>query len=288
MNWEPITIDEFAEYSRANGMKVELIDGVWWAQVRPFFFRPLFPFSEVDPSVNRYPRGSCIGGIIHAVPSRVSANSQINLLVYDELQSYSFEKLNEKQRWLTKKGLKNFEVRQVTDIMEFVEGAYEPYVEFYHRTRHSYKKERLIKNQFYSWAKILFENPKVLILGVFYQEKLCAIDISLYIEDVIYDDIFFSNNESQKFKITDFILHTKREMAAMTNAKFIFRGLPTGKPSLDESKIIRGCKILQLPGNCRINPLVLQGAKLFMKESYNKLIGLTETPAAACIREPAS
>lgn len=278
MKWERLTIDEFAEYSKASGMKVEKIDGLWWVEARPFFFRPLFPFTEVDPGRNRYPAGAFIGGFLHAVPSGSVANSQLNLMVYDDLDAYSFDILGEKQRWLTKKGLKNFEARRVTDIIEFVTEAYDVYVSFYKRTKHKYKNERLVRSHFHSWAKVLFDNPKVLIIGVYRKGKLCAIDISLLIEDVIYDDIFFSDSESQPLKVTDFILHVKRELAALSGGRYIFRGLPTGKASLDESKIIRGCKLLQIPAYCRINPVALLAVKMFMKDSYNKLLGLTSTP----------
>ena len=44
MHWESLTVDEFAEYRREEGMKLVKLDGIWWAEVRPFFFRPLFPF----------------------------------------------------------------------------------------------------------------------------------------------------------------------------------------------------------------------------------------------------
>jgi hypothetical protein len=44
MHFEPMSVDEFAKYKREEGMKVVKVDGIWWAEVRPFFFPSPGPF----------------------------------------------------------------------------------------------------------------------------------------------------------------------------------------------------------------------------------------------------
>lgn len=275
MQWEPMTLDEFAEHHQATGMKVRKLDGVWWTEARPFFFRPLFPFAALDPVTTSYPSRSWIGGVLHAVPPGTASNSWINLFVYDDLKNYSLKVLGEKHRNITRKGIRNFTVRRITAPAEFISEAFPVYRSFYERTRYRYKSERLVRRNFEIWTAALFATGKVMVIGAYRNERLSAVDISYLIEDIIYDDVFFSDTESLPFKVTDFMLHTIRELATASGARYLFRGLPTGKRSLDESKLLRGCQVLELPAYCRLNPMALLAAKLVMKESYNKLLGLT-------------
>lgn len=270
-----MTIDEYALFQRANGIKVVEIDGVWWAELRPFFFRPLLPFTEINPKYKRYPFKSSIGGFQHVVPPGGISNSCMNFFVFDDLQNYALAKLSHNHRDTTKKGIKNFYAKQIVDVTEFVNDAYDIYVTFYNRTKYNFKKERIKKKYFFSWAKTLFEYPKILVVGAYCHDKLSAVDISCRIEDIILDMTFFSDTESQRLKVSDFLIHIMREAASFSNAKYIFKGMPSGKPSLDDSKLMRGCKLLTLPALYKINPIVLSVARVFMKNSYNKLIGIT-------------
>jgi hypothetical protein len=81
MQRDAMTIDEFASYKREDGMKVVKIDGIWWAEVRPCFFRPLFPFCEIKPWSKRYPPKAFFGGFLHVVPDSVKTTSCINFHV---------------------------------------------------------------------------------------------------------------------------------------------------------------------------------------------------------------
>jgi hypothetical protein len=66
-------------------------------------------------------------------------------------------------------------------------------------------------------------------------------------------------------------------LTASTDARYLFSGLPTGKETLDSSKMMRGCKLLRLPAYCKINPFALSLAKLVMKDSYHKLLTVMAT-----------
>jgi len=229
MHWERMTIDEYAAFQRANGMKLTKVDSIWWAEVRPFFFRPLLPFAEINPKSKQYPLKSRIGGFKHVVPSGASANSHMNFFFFDELQDYSLNKFSHDRRNIIRRGLKNFSVRQINDVSEFVNDVYDIYVSFYHRTKYSYQKKRLNKKYFSSWAKTLFEYPKILISGVYHHDKLSAVNLSYFIEETIIDATFFSDTQSRKLQVTDFIVHIIREAAASSNAKNIFMGSPQVK-----------------------------------------------------------
>lgn len=275
MRWEPMTIDELATYQRACGAHVVKIDQTWWTEARPFFYRPLFPFAEIHPEFKKYPLQCLVGGVLHLVPAGSTGNTSMKLFVYDELKYYSLDSCNSKQKWIIKKGMDHFSARTITDRQIFIDSAFPIYQSFFARTSYFYKKDRLKKSVFAAWAKTLFDYPKIMITGAYHQETLSAIDISYQVEDVIIDDVFFSDTQSQALRVTDFLLHTIRSAAAASDAKCLFRGFPSGKQTLDESKLRRGCKIVKIPAYCRINPLALFVGKAFMNESYKKLVAMT-------------
>ena len=276
MNWERMSIDELAAFRRNGGEHVVKVNGTWWVEVRPFFFRPVFPFSEITPALANYPLSSAVGGVLHLVPEG-RGNSWMNLFLYGDLQHYTLDGMG-KAKWTIKKGMGNFRAARITDLGSFTEQAYPVYRSFYERTRYFYKSERTEKRAFISWAGSVFSNPKVIVMGAYQKERLCAVEIFYQVEDVIIDDVFFSDTASQQLQVTDFMVHTLRDAARSSDAKWLFRGFPSGKESLDRAKTSRGCKVVKLPAHCRINPLALCIGKVAMNASYRKLAAMTSPP----------
>ena len=272
MHFEPMTIDEFAKYKREEGMKVVKVDGIWWAEVRPFFFRPLVPFCEIEPWSKRYPLKAVLGGFLHVVPAHVPAKSCLNFHVYDDLKQYSLASLSSNRRKKVREGMKIFVDRPITDLDEFISSGFEIYKIFYERTKYWYKNERTQKAEFEAWAKKLYDYPKIDKTGVYLNNKLSTIITNIQVDDIIFGDYLFSDNDSLRLNVVDYVMHRVRETSALTDARFFFSGLPTGKASLDESKLKRGCKLLCLPAHCKINPGALLLAKFAMKDSYHKLL----------------
>jgi len=270
-----MSIEEFAAFQQACGSKVVKIGDTWWAEPRPFFFRPLFPFCQVSPDPGNYPVLSLLGGILHPVPVPLQGNSFMHLFIYDQPNEYSIDHLNSKHRQIIKKGSEIFTARRLTDFELFVEEASGLYQSFYQRTRYFYRKDRLDQKLFADWAKPIFDSNKVVVMGAYHGSRLAAIEIAYQVEEVIIEDVYFSDTESLALQVTDFMTHTIREAARSSDARYIFRGFPTGKQTLDNSKILRGCKTLKLPAYSRMNPVALYLAKTFMKEGYQKLMAIT-------------
>lgn len=275
MQWERMSIDEFATCQRSDGMKVVKIDGLWWVEIRPFFFRPLLPLEEIKPWSKRYPLKAFVGGILHAVPTGVPANTKMNFFIYDDLQYYSLDVLSNKRRRIIQQGIDNFEIRVFEDPAEFIATAYPIYLSFYKRTKYWYKDERADKKVFAKWGRKLFENAKIMKIGAFHENRLAAVEVSYFVENVIIGDTLFSDDDGKRMKVTDFILHKMREAATGTDADYIYLGLPSGVSSLDESKLIRGCKLLTKPAFSKINPVTETVAKVFMRRSYQRLQRVT-------------
>ncbi len=273
MIWERMTIKEYAACQQANGIKTLETDGIWWAEVKPCFYRPLLPWTVINPSCAHYPPKSHIGGVQHAVPPEEPCNSCLNLFFLDDLQDYSIEKLCHKRRNQVKKGLHHFTSKKLTDSNEFKDKAYKIYIDFYQRTHYGYKKDRQQRDHFNTWADTMFANPKFLILGAYQENQLSAVNISYQVEDIIIGSTFFADTNSLSLGVSDYLLHIIRETAAKSNASRIFYGWATGERGLDEFKIRRGCVLAKLPALYHINPFIHYTAKFLIKNKFGKLCG---------------
>ena len=280
MHWQNMTMEDFAAYTRSNGTQVKKIGDVWWAEVRPCFYRPLAPLATVDPGSCRYPVKSFAGGVLHPVPHGAAANSHMNMFVYSDLKNYSLDGLNNRRRKLVEQGIRNFSYKPLTDVQEFEKEAFDVFVAFHKRVNYSYKKERLQREKFAKWARLLFQFPQIRVAGSYHRDRLLAVDISFRVGEVILCDTMFSTQEGLDLKVTDFIYHRIREAAVGSDAKYILVGFPTGKKSLDDSKVMRGCKLLQVPSYHRFNPVAMLAARQIMKKGYAKLMAIVSLPAA--------
>ncbi len=272
--WERMTIDEYAQFEQANGTTAVQVNGFWWKKIRPFFYQPLFPFYGIDPYFVTPPGGSSLGGFRCVVKNPEMANCKMRFFLFDDIREYSIDALSKHRRWNIRKGQSHIDVRIVSDIDEFISYGHKAYLEFYERTAYGYKKERQQLKFFEKWAETLFRFPKIKILGAYHERKLSAISVSFLVEDIIYDATFFSNNECLKLQVTDLVVHTIRQKAAESGlVRFIYFGAVTGIKNLDKSKLLRGCKIIELPAFYHINSLAHFTLKLFFPRKYSKLVG---------------
>jgi hypothetical protein len=269
-----MAVEEYTALQRAWGTRLVERDGIWWRQVRPLFYMPLFPFQEFSPGSHRPPRLAQAGGCQHLVPLPVAANSRMNFFVFAEPQAYSLEHVKHHRKQNIKKGLRHFELKQIHDLQEFIRAAYPVYLSFYSRTHYWYQSERRDQCRFAVWAETLFDFPKLLILGVWHDDALCAFHISYRVEDVLVLDTFFSHSDALHLRVLDVTYHALRERAAsVPDLQWLFLGRVTGKKGLDDSKLGRGAVVLSKPAFVFLNPLSRFVLRLGLPGCYAKLLG---------------
>jgi hypothetical protein len=276
MAWQRITIDELSAFNKAVGEKILNCNGIWWQETRACFFRPLNVMEEINPNKISYPKRSLLGGIQHRTKQGDFSNSFLNYFIFSELENYSIDNFRSKKKWEVKKGVKNFIIKPVSDFEEFIEQGYEVYLSFYKRTKYNYKKGRTQKKYFVNWAKILFDYPKILILGAYQKDQLSAVSVSYLLEEHINYSTFFSKSEALSNNVSDAMLHYMRETAKeCSGVQAIFWGMLTGNRNIDYHKVCQGCKIVSFPSFYRVNPFILYYMKFFNKKNYLKLLGST-------------
>jgi hypothetical protein len=296
--WQKMTIDEFAAFERSQGAKIASIDGVYWRQVRPFFYRPLLATQEYVPRAVSAPPLALFGGFQHALASSEKANSLLNILMFEDIRNYSIDSLERHKRKQVRSAARYFVVRPIVDVNEFKEKAFPVYSSFYQRTQYQYKAERRERDYFCLWAQGLFSFPKVAVVGAYQEGQLVAVSISQWVEDTIVYSMVFCAAEALRLNVTSFLLHLLREAAANSEqVKRISVGMYKyrGRTGVDEFYFTRGCSLVRKPAFLSINPAMKVILKSSLPRQYAMLLGriddlATESGAndACCIEEQAA
>jgi hypothetical protein len=272
--WQRMTVKEFAVYERILGKRIIDVNGTYWGQVRPLFYRPLLPYKEYQPGLVVPPSLGLLGGFQHAVPPDETANSSLNLLMFEDAEAYSLDCLDYNRKRQVKLAAKQFIIRPVADINKFKQEAYPVYLSFYERTRYQYGSQRRNRACFSQWADDLFQIPQVVVLGGYRNGGLGGVSVSLLVENTLCYMMFFCDTESLRLGLSDLMLHFVREAVAEGQcAKQIFAGLYKGGNGLDDFYLLRGCKLVRKPALLHINPLTAFFLKCFLPKLHARLRG---------------
>jgi hypothetical protein len=272
---ESMTEAEYAAYERAMGARVLEAGGVWWRQVRPFFYRPLIPFQALDPERVQPPRAARLGGFQHVVDDPARANSRITLLLFRRANEYQLESFEKKRRWEVRVALKNFQVQRLSEREPLAREGHAVYLEFRRRTGYSYRADREDPERFAAWVTAVVQTPKVLVWGAFEAGVLQAVAVGVPVERTLFYSTFFARERALKLHVASLMLHTARAHAAACDWAEVYAGLrKQGREAgVDEFYLQRGCEAVSLPARYRLNPLIESGLRLLMPRDLDRITG---------------
>jgi hypothetical protein len=269
-----MTVEEYAAVETAFGEKVVKWKNTYWRRVRPLFYRPLIPFTELPPIAAGSPVVSLLGGFQHVVQEPKIANSSMNFLMFSDVQRYDLGSLDYNRKRQVKIASKQFEIRPIGEPRELAERGHPVYVSFLDRTGYGYKSERRDYKHFLNWAETLFQYPKAVILGGYRGDALCAVSVSYLVENILFYATFFCDDDSLRLNVSDLMLHTIRELAAQHDAvQGLYAGIYEGKRGTTDFYRLRGCMVISKPAIFRTNPVALLLLKNLMPLKYQQLIG---------------
>ncbi len=277
--WKAMQVERYVAQEIATGQKKITKQGnVYWRQIRPFFYRPLPPFLQYDlESTTR--DFHLLAGFQHGVLNGQPSNSGINLMIFDEVGSYSAGKLHHSVLGNVKRAIKNHvTVRCLTDVVEFSEKGHEAYLSFYERTRYEFATYRLRPEGFARWARALFEFPELLILGAFSGEKLIGYEISCRVLDVLVLKAAVHSDLSLKLRAPDLLLHLMRMRARESGDIAMIYDSCISTPGINQFKIRRGARVATVPAHLHMNRLLLRSLKVVNKARYLQVVGYEAEP----------
>lgn len=276
ISWQKTTLAELAAFEGILGRRSIVANGIYWTEVRPFFYRPLLAYQQIPTQQVKLPASTWLCGFQHAVPPDEISNSSINLLLFQETETYSVGSLSDRHRRQVKAATKQIMIRPITDQEEFKANAYATYVSFYERTRYPFGSQRTRRTFFNWWADELFKVPKVVILGGYLNGRLGGVSVSLMVEETLRYPTVFCDTESLRAHLPSFMLHAVRAAVAEQRcAQQIFAGLCKigAERSVDQFYLQRGCHQVRLPTRLQLNPLMAFGLKCLAPGQFGRLIG---------------
>lgn len=274
--WQPMSIDEYADLERGCGSVILQYSSIWWRRVRPFLFRPLNPFEPTSCKAIR-PRLGPLAAVQHSVEDIESANSFLNLLVFDQIQDYCIEVLRKHHRRYVREAMRNeIELKHITDSKTLSHGLHEVYLAFYKRSRYSFNKNRLELKHFNQWIDCHLNQSKAEVIVATHQNKPVGIYITCLHDSTLVWKTAVNSPLALTLRVPDLVLHRYHEEAKkQPEIKRIFCGYFTGHSGPDTFKLRRGAKIITLPAHLRIHPCMLQFFKRICPSAYQSLVGFT-------------
>lgn len=255
--WHPLCRDEYARLEHRLGANVVWRDEVAWRRVRPFFWRPVFPYEAFEPGTVRAPAWARLGGYQHLVKAPAQANATLQYIVFRDAHKYSVDTLGRSHRKHLRRGLEYFSIVQYGELATFIAEAWPVYLDFYRRTHYAYRRDRLRRSRFEEWARILLECPSVRVLGAYGEGGLSGIMIGVRVENCVIGVSTFAASAALPFYVSDVLLHALRQEAAVAgDVNIVWLGYVARKESLNRFKLERGAVIEARPAWWHLNPIV--------------------------------
>lgn len=272
-----MSVDRYAAFELANGMKVFKAGDIWWRQVRPFFYRALLPFKKYDLSKASGGFGK-LGAFQHGVADGQPFNSYLNPIVFEEPGKYDTRMLRSNVQARIKKAIKNgVTVSRIVNEREFVESAYPCYLSFYERTHYAFEASRRKKDRFSQWCHALFEFPEIVVLGAFAGKELIAFEICCMVEDVLVLDTLVNSNKALKLVAPDLLTHACRTIARdQPNIRLIYDTLLGQNHGINRFYFVRGARVWAVPSFLHMPAPSLWLIRKANQGIYQRLLGLDD------------
>jgi hypothetical protein len=283
-----LSIEQNAEQKRKSlGCKLHYSGGVWWERQQPFYAKPAFEFQSLVPGMARPDRKKGFFVYSHQVPSPELGNRLVDWMILEgeDLQQFSMARLRSEKRNQVRKGLKNCEVRTVTDLEPHLDQALQinaTQAERHMATGWFTRSSAYFARHAQAWkaeTRLHFSLPGWQWWGAFVQGQLVAYMRTLQVADILFIMSMKNHTEFLKLCSSDAIYFTALEAASRAgNVSRIVNGGPM-RPSLNRFKEQFLFKQTSTPYFLAGETFLRLGTRLFrLKERIR--VGLHRVPAS--------
>jgi hypothetical protein len=267
-----MTIQELAEADRRSGARLIFSDGVWWRQVKPFFYLPASFMTRIVPNQAKPNAWLALGGYYHMVPPGSPGNGQIITNEVSDPAGYQLTSLKANKRREIRRALAFFRIERVTELNDLWGDGYRIYLDWESKIKNGRRPSS--GAAFRRWITPIFQHPYKLILGVYAQHQLAAFQISEAAEGVANISYSFSDSSFNSLTPRSVLNYAYVKICAqhgqISKACDGFRSLKT---SLESYKSELGFKHVSYPAFISLRPLIRPLVRLLMPTEYRRLMG---------------
>jgi hypothetical protein len=278
-------VDEFVQAEQRVESKFHRAKGVWWREVKPFFYYPAVPGMAIVPGEFFPKPWRALGGYYHRVPKDAAANGQIVVNQVPDLQQFRLDRLKKKVRYDIRHGLSTFELRRITLSEDSLEQAFYIYSAWEKRIG-DVRVRRSNPAVFRAWATRVLQHPFNLVIGAYQGQRLAAYIITSAVEGCADVSKSFTALEFYPESPTSCLYYAYVSICAhSTGIQSACNGLRSMNVTLQQYKEKLGYSPVCYPAFICLRPVIKPLVRHFLPRQYRRLMG--EYPEQAVSPEAA-
>ena len=272
-----MTIEELVEADLRAGSRLHLSGGIWWREVKPFFYLPASFMTRIIPHQARPNPLRAFGGYYHMVPQEGPSNGMIVTNEISNPASYQLESIKANKRREIRRALAFFRICRVTQLKDLLGDGFRVYLDWEKKTK-NVRVKLSNPSVFNRWITRNFRHPYRLILGAYAQNHLVAFQIIEAIEGVANISHTFSDSSFNALTPASALRYSYLKICgrhrAIHKACGGFRSL---RASLEQYKSELGFQHVSYPAFIAVQPIIRPLVRWFMPLEYRRLMGQYET-----------
>jgi len=256
--------------------------GVWWREVKPFFYHPALPMARIVPDQATPKPWLALGGYYHLVPDGALANGSVVVNQITDPASYDLEKTprSDKRRQI-RRGLGLFRIACITRLDQILDDGYRIYLDWENRTS-DVRVKRSNPAVFRRWISRTVSHPYKLILGAYLENRLVAYLVAHAVDGVAELTKPFSDSSANHLTPMSTLVYAYIRICGQNpqilQACHGLRGLRT---SLERYKAHLGFRHVSYPALICLRPGVRQLVRWRLPNEYRRLMGQYATEPTA-------
>jgi Acetyltransferase (GNAT) domain len=275
-----MSAEQIVEADRKLGMKFHFADGIWWREVKPFFYHPAIATARIVPGVASPSPWLALGGYYHMVPEGAESNGAITANEISDPAGYDLKSLKRK-RGQIQRALAAFRIQPVTNLQDLLTHGYDVYLDWERRIGDVHTK-RSNPDAYRRWITSVLAHPYGLILGAYAGDRLVAY-MTIYASDGVANcSKIFSHSEFSQQTPSSALLYSFVKIAANNpEIRRVWHGLRHTNPSLQRYKAVMGFDLVSYPAYIRLRAGIRPLVRWCFPSQYQRLMGQYPAESAA-------
>jgi hypothetical protein len=267
-----MTMAELVEADGQAGARFHYAGGVWWREVKPFFYLPANFMTCIVPHQAKPKPWLALGGYYHMVPAGAPSNGAIVTTEIRDPASYGLQSLQAKKRQQVRRILAQFRIARVEKLDDLLADGFRIYLDWEKRKNPRLKRSN--PRVFARWITRAFQHTHKLILGAYVQGHLVAFLTAGAVEGVANASELFSDSSFDRLAPSVALRYSYAKIAAQSpGISKVCDGFRTLIDSLEHLKSLLGYHHVSYPAFIRLRPLVRPLARFLMPLEYRRLTG---------------
>jgi hypothetical protein len=274
-----MTVDELVRADSQVESRFHFSQGIWWREVKPFFYHPAAPMTQIVPHTAAPAAWRALGGYYYMVPPGAPSNG---LIVANEIPnpaSYQLESLKKKRNQI-RRALAFFRIARVDELNHLLGDGFRIYLDWEKRTK-NVRLKRSNPVVFNRWISRTFHHPHKLLLGAYARDHLAAFLIAEAIEGVANISKIFSDSCFNELTPASALIYAYVKICGQNREiRKACHGLRGLIDSLERYKSVLGFEHVSYPAFIHLRPVIRPLVRCLMPMEYRRLTGqyATESP----------